>query len=913
MHIGRGSLVAVAAGICLSAYCRWGVTGETVPDFTTGVKPELTPSKQDRYLHLHGARGYVHLTEKNETTLSRQIYITLVPAGSLAGTVVRVGDVILGVNGKRFTQDALWTFRTACHTARRSDTPNEISIIRWRDGKVTEHTISLRPPPPDFTRGGEPDKTHDWTLGATGARGWIFARDLVTSEARQIFVTEVEPGTPADGKLAEGDVILGVEGKRFDQDARRAFAEALTEAEAADGRLRLTVWRGGVERVEVISLAVLGRYTASSPWDCPKAERIREACIDRLKRKGIGRGIAGYVNALGLLASGHPDVAEMVREFARKIAPNGSPDRGLHSWRMGYSNLFLCEYYLATRDAAVFEGVRTRSLAIAEGQSAVGTWGHRFARADDRLGGYGALNQAALPLTVSLVLARKCGIEEPSIDRAIDKAVAFFSRYIDYGPIPYGDHPTTPSAHDDNGKCSIAAVLFDLLGDERGATFFSRMTVASYNVREAGHTGNFFSFLWGPLAAARSGPKAAAAFMKELRWFCDFERKPDGSFLYQGAPGRAGAEHQYGGWDCTGARLLACGLPLKKLYLTGRGRSVARRLDGEELEEVVAAGRGVTWPRRERMYSHLDEETLCSMLSSWSPVVRWRAAAALGSTTPRVGAARLVGMLKAPSRSGRLGACEAIVRLGADAAPAVDGLLALARGDDVLLRTRAIHALIEIGRPARRVVPALLRLATETSPRDPKDLTQRALCNLFRRGFDTGFLEPEAVAALDRPLLCKAVARLLRNEDGAARTNAERALEALGREELTPLWPAVIETIRTPAPSGVMHASGVRLAGLQLMARHRIEEGIALAAWYVRHQNQWGAERRTERILNVLRSYGTEARAALDELERVKEYYDQPSIHARERKVKAIETAMSDIRNATETPVLYRIDGAKAR
>ncbi len=31
------------------------------------------------------------------------------------------------------------------------------------------------PQNPDFTQGGKTDGSHDWTLGATGARGWIYA------------------------------------------------------------------------------------------------------------------------------------------------------------------------------------------------------------------------------------------------------------------------------------------------------------------------------------------------------------------------------------------------------------------------------------------------------------------------------------------------------------------------------------------------------------------------------------------------------------------------------------------------------------------------------------------------------------------------------------------------------------------
>ena len=36
-----------------------------------------------------------------------------------------------------------------------------------------------RPPVPDFTKGGRPDKGHDWTLGPTGLRALF--QDLVTT------------------------------------------------------------------------------------------------------------------------------------------------------------------------------------------------------------------------------------------------------------------------------------------------------------------------------------------------------------------------------------------------------------------------------------------------------------------------------------------------------------------------------------------------------------------------------------------------------------------------------------------------------------------------------------------------------------------------------------------------------------
>lgn len=71
-------------------------------------------------------------------------------------------------------------------------------------------------PNPDLTRGGTIPEgaTHDWNLGATGARGWMHSLKFTTVEARQIYITEIAEGSPADGVLEVGDVILGVSGEK---------------------------------------------------------------------------------------------------------------------------------------------------------------------------------------------------------------------------------------------------------------------------------------------------------------------------------------------------------------------------------------------------------------------------------------------------------------------------------------------------------------------------------------------------------------------------------------------------------------------------------------------------------------------------------------------------------------------------
>ena len=63
---------------------------------------------------------------------------------------------------------------------------------------------------PDFTRGGKKNDKHDWNLGPTGARGWMWGMRLRTDYARQILITKVDPGSPADGILQVDDVVLAL-------------------------------------------------------------------------------------------------------------------------------------------------------------------------------------------------------------------------------------------------------------------------------------------------------------------------------------------------------------------------------------------------------------------------------------------------------------------------------------------------------------------------------------------------------------------------------------------------------------------------------------------------------------------------------------------------------------------------------
>ena len=96
----------------------------------------------------------------------------------------------------------------------------------------------------DLTKTTPAKTDNSFNLGPTGALGWMYVcLKSHVGKSGQILITLVEKSSPAEGKLEVGDVILGVFGKLFADDARRVFGQA--ETEKADVKLPMIVWRKG--------------------------------------------------------------------------------------------------------------------------------------------------------------------------------------------------------------------------------------------------------------------------------------------------------------------------------------------------------------------------------------------------------------------------------------------------------------------------------------------------------------------------------------------------------------------------------------------------------------------------------------------------------------------------------------------
>jgi len=371
---------------------------------------------------------------------------------------------------------------------------------------------------PDLTAGGVPDEDPAITinLGPTGARGWVYHARTDTSESRQILVTAVDSGSPSVGILAVDDVILGADGtsanpSAFSSDARKSLALAIADAEArSPASLKVLRWRTGTTTTVTLVLQTMGAYTATAPYNCPKSTLILQQGLQYVyDNETVGRYSFG---GLALLATNDAAYRAKAETEARALIPSQatmdqmmSDERETGStWQRGHTLIFLTEYYLATGDAQVLPAIEAYAINIAKNTSLFGTVGHIFAEknadgsANGPMGGvYGTINTPGLFCFLGVLLAKECGLTNPELDPAIERASRFFAHYTGKGAIPYGEHEAFSQRHENNGKCGLSTLAF-MLQDSRieEGKFFAKMSTASATEREEGHTGSFFNYLW---------------------------------------------------------------------------------------------------------------------------------------------------------------------------------------------------------------------------------------------------------------------------------------------------------------------------------------------------------------------------------------------------------------------------------
>jgi hypothetical protein len=271
-------------------------------------------------------------------------------------------------------------------------------------------------------------------------------------------------------------------------------------------------------------------------------------------------------------------------------------------------------------------------------------------------------------------------------------------------------------------------------------------------------------------------------------------------------------------------------------------------------------------------YFQRKDDELIDGLKSWSPVVRRRSADAIGKRGGNF-APKLIEMLTGSDRHARYGATEALGKLGKDALSAHSHLRELLKDPDLWLRSLAADALVRLG--AKDSVGDLIAMSLRPTPADPRRMYQRAASRALFSPYP-GESEPvsllaESLDGVDRQQLHLVMKSFLENDDSVVRAAVIPALEMLDDRDLVLLLPTLVKAIERLAPTNEMWSEDIRLAGLDILSRHHIREGMSLCVSSI----EWRWEINVEQRMEFLQRYGQNARDVLPAIRKIVGDIDQ--------------------------------------
>ena len=662
---------------------------------------------------------------------------------------------------------------------------------------------------------------------------------------KDVTISKVESGSPADGKIKVGDVIIGVGGVEFKTHVRRELADAIDIAESNEGAGKLSLMLKDGRKAD-ITLEVLGSYSETSPYNCPKTEAILKRLAPHLEKSKPCR--FGLANLAKMAIGG--------KEAAEKIGPawsGGGENRIYCTWDWGYQGIGLAEYCLLTGDKSVLPKLENIVLPLARGQDAGGLWGHQLATPErlNRLPGYAQMNQPSLSCLLAMQLAKKCGVNHPDLDRALDKTTAFYATFVGRGTLPYGVHPPNSDSFNNNGMSATAAFAMELSGNKPGVEFFSQLCAMSYGGLETGHATHAFNAMWTPLGAALAGPEATTRFFREARWLYTMYRSWDGRMTFEGETG--------GSPDWSSAMVLPLTLGRRHLLITGREADQSLWMNAEEADKTIALSK--------TDYQNSSVEQLIALAGSPIPQLSGPAIARLremeGDFIPK-----LVRMMNEGNKPQKIGAINFFGQgcSAEKAMPRLDELGAILRDskEDIDVRAAAAGALAPLGEPAWKFYGDIVSLVAADKPQDRfGDIDQVLglhLNTLCKNPFASGLVT-------DKDAFYKTALKLANHKRQHARAEGLRMLAGMPLEDFCRVAETVMHVIEDKDPTYHSYHSpgGPVTAAITILANLHIEEGIQCALDIP--NKPYGKEMfKVIACWTALTPYGGNAKAALDKI-----------------------------------------------
>ena len=389
-----------------------------------------------------------------------------------------------------------------------------------------EQVYSLQPKPRNHKEMGH--------IGPTGILAFVEVGVKVTIEGAR-------PGSPAEGKVEKGELILGVNGQPLQGlNPYEVLGRAITQAEASDGRLVFDLESKSGRRQAAITIPVLGAWGKNWPVDCPKSEKIVQQAA-AFYRKHVAEskdmGIPAALPCLFLLSTGDDAHLPVVKAHIRRfIDQPGSI--GEHTWNNGYNGILFAEYYLRTGDKDVLPLLQAICDDARKRQNFNSAWKHWGSDINPGYVAGGLMNPASTQVLTTLLLSKEAGVNVD--ETTLTNALRYFYRFVGHGGVPYGDHRAEGGAGS-NGKDAMIAAAMQVATGASGDTsiyasardYQSMATLDSYPDMIMGHADNGRGDgIWRGIASFCLFGKKHERFrevMDRITWWYDLSRYDDGA------------------------------------------------------------------------------------------------------------------------------------------------------------------------------------------------------------------------------------------------------------------------------------------------------------------------------------------------------------------------------------------------
>ncbi len=356
----------------------------------------------------------------------------------------------------------------------------------------------------------------------------------------KVTVQGTRDGSPAAGKFAAGEVITAVNGQRLHGlNPYVVLGEAITMAEAADGKLTFEVETGSNRRNVTIHIPVLGAYGENWPVDCAKSQIIIEqaaAFYAASLKEAEGMGVGEALTCLFLLSTGDDQYLPLVKEHYKPFIDN--PDGiGSHTWNNGYNGIACAEYYLRTGDADMLPVLQAFCDDARDRQNFNSAWKHWGSDINPGYVAGGLMNPASTQVLTTLLLCKEAGVNVD--EKTLTNALRYFYRFVGHGTVAYGDH-RGEGGLGSNGKDAMLAVGMQVAAGASGDSSIyqsardclAMATLNSTITMITGHADNGRGDgIWRGLVSTYLMDKAPEQFrekMDGIRWWFDLSRYDDG-------------------------------------------------------------------------------------------------------------------------------------------------------------------------------------------------------------------------------------------------------------------------------------------------------------------------------------------------------------------------------------------------